>query len=128
MNIYLYEHPELNEFIFEKKCIENMGYIINFHDINKENWSAASLRPYFCNRKIEDWFNKNKIPQIKNHVDLERLTPQEALLMMVIDPSLIKYPLIRVKDVCFSGFDEKTLPELRRIFQLAKEKLIYSST
>lgn len=128
MNIYFYEYPELNEFISEKKCIENMGFIINVHDLSKENWSAASLRPYFGNKKIEDWFNVNKICHIRNKVNLDRLSAQEALLMMVIDPSLIKYPLIRVKSFCFSGFDEKTLPELRSIMESAQKKLLHDNS
>jgi arsenate reductase-like glutaredoxin family protein len=42
-------------------------------------------------------------------IDPDALNPQEAIVMMILDPGLIRRPLMRIGDHCESGFDPVSL-------------------
>ena len=78
-------------------------------DILTESWSASSLRPYFGVKPVREWFNVSS-PRIKSgEIDPDKVTPQEALVMMIVDPLLIRRPLMRIGDHCEAGFDADTI-------------------
>ena len=80
-----------------------------------EPWSASSLRPFFADLKsIQDWFDTSS-PRIKSgEIDLQKINPQSALVAMILDPSLIRAPLMRIGDRCEFWLRSGTHTELDR--------------
>ena len=70
-----------------------------------EPWTAEKLRSFFGNRPVIEWFNK-AAPRIKSgEVNPENISAENALVMMLRDPLLIRRPLIQVGDKREVGFD-----------------------
>lgn len=110
-------YEDTNKMLYqsEKGRLRTIGYNLDVRDIYAENWSGSSLRAYFGNKPIIDWFNPERLDVIYQNEDLSRLSAQKALLMMVIDPSFIKTPLLRIRNECFSGIDDFTIAHLESI-------------
>ena len=110
-------YEDTNKMIYqpEKERLRTIGFNLDVYDIYAQNWSGSSLRAYFGNKPIIDWFNPERLDVIYQNEDISRLSAQKALLMMVIDPSFIKTPLMRIQSECFSGIDDFTIAYLESI-------------
>jgi nitrogenase-associated protein len=66
---------------------------------------VEKLRSFFGDRPVSEWFNK-AAPIVKSgEVNPENITAENALVMMLRDPLLIRRPLIQVGDKREVGFD-----------------------
>jgi nitrogenase-associated protein len=71
-----------------------------------EDWQPERLRPFFAKLTVRNWFN-NSAPAIKlGEIEPENLTEQEALILMMKNPLLIRRPLMQVGDRLMAGFDQ----------------------
>lgn len=103
--IIFYEKPGCAGHARQKALLIASGHQIDARNLLTEPWSTSSLRPYFGAKPVREWFNAAS-PRIKSgEVDPEKVTPQQALVMMIVDPTLIRRPLMRVGDHCEAGFD-----------------------
>jgi nitrogenase-associated protein len=103
--VIFYEKPGCASNTKQKALLRASGHEVDARDLLHEPWSASSLRPYFGARPVQEWFNAAS-PRVKSgEVDPDKLTPQEAIVMMILDPGLIRRPLMRVGDHCEFGFD-----------------------
>ena len=106
-NVIFYEKPGCAGNARQKALLLASGHTVDARDLMTEPWSVSSLRPYFGEKPVKDWFNQES-PRVKSgEIDLENVTPQTALVTMIIDPTLIRRPLMRVGDRCEAGFDPK---------------------
>jgi len=104
-NVIFYEKPGCASNASQKALLRASGHEVDSRDLLHEAWSASSLRPYFGSKPVREWFNAAS-PRVKSgEVNPETVNPQEALVMMILDPGLIRRPLMRVGDHCESGFD-----------------------
>lgn len=84
-------------------------------DLISHRWDASSLRPYFGNKTVADWFNRTA-PAVRDGVVVpEQLSEAEALALMVASPILVRRPLIcarvdhQPEPLYMSGFDLEAL-------------------
>ena len=103
--IIFYEKTDCASTARQKALLLASGHQLDARDLLNEPWSAPSLRPYFGARPVPEWFN-DASPRVQSgEVDPARVTPQQALVMMIMDPGLIRHPLMRIGDDCECGFD-----------------------
>lgn len=106
--VIFYEKPGCAGNAKQKALLLASGHEVDARNLLSEPWSVSSLRPYFGDKPVQEWFNKES-PRVKSgEINLEQVTPQSALVAMILDPTLIRRPLMRVKGRCEAGFD----PEL----------------
>ncbi len=108
-NVIFYEKPGCASNAKQKALLISSGHQVEVRDLLHEAWSASSLRPYFGAKPVREWFNSAS-PRVKSgEVNPDGVNPQEALVMMILDPGLIRRPLMRVGDHCESGFDQEAV-------------------
>lgn len=72
-------------------------------------WTTQTLRPFFGDRPVAEWFNKTA-PAVKSgEVIPEQVSPETALALMVANPLLIRRPLLQVDRDYQVGFDYGTI-------------------
>jgi nitrogenase-associated protein len=104
-NVIFYEKPGCAGNARQKALLLASGHTVDARNLLAEPWSVSSLRPYFGEKPVKEWFNKES-PRVKSgEIDLENVTPQTALVTMILDPTLIRRPLMRVGGQCEAGFD-----------------------
>ena len=89
----------------QRALLEAHGYSLEVKSILDEPWSAETLRPFFGNLPVAQWFN-DKAPEIKSgEVDPVSFDEKGALSIMLEQPILIRRPLIDRAGEKFCGFD-----------------------
>jgi nitrogenase-associated protein len=103
--VVFYEKPGCGNNTRQKIWLSASGHTVQAHNLLKENWHEAKLRPFFGDTPVAQWFNFAS-PRIKSgEVNPATLAADTALSMMIADPLLIRRPLMEVDGVCHAGFD-----------------------
>jgi nitrogenase-associated protein len=90
----------------QKALLISSGHELVVRNLLTAPWTAASLRPFFGSKPLQDWFNSSS-PRVKaGAIKFGELTPEAALALMVEDPLLIRRPLMQVGERRESGFDQ----------------------
>ena len=117
--VIFYERPGCVNNARQKALLWASGHEVEAHDILNTPWTPASLRPFFSDRPIAEWFNKTA-PQVKlGEIVPENLDETAALELMIEDPTLICRPLIQVGDTYQIGFNR---PKVNAWIGLASPK------
>ncbi len=103
--VIFYENPACAEHARQKALLSAAGHIVDVRDLLGEPWSVSSLRPFFAEKRIKDWFDPEAPRVVSGEINLEAINPQAALVAMILDPSLIRGPLMRIGEHCEAGFD-----------------------
>ena len=104
-SVLFYEKPGCINNTRQKAILEALGHEVIARDLLTESWSVPSLRPFFGQRPVVEWFN-GSAPRIKSgEVEPQGLTESGALALMLDDLLLIRRPLIQVEDIRMAGFD-----------------------
>jgi nitrogenase-associated protein len=107
--VIFYEKPGCINNAKQKALLWAAGHEVIAYNLLKTPWTVATLRPFFCDRAVSEWFNRTA-PRIKSgEVVPEQLSSETALALMIQDPLLIRRPLIQVGDEYQSGFDRTKL-------------------
>ncbi len=105
VKVIFYEKPGCINNTKQKALLKAAGHEVIADNLLKTPWTVSSLRPFFGNRSITEWFNKTA-PLVKSGVVVpENLDEKTALELMIKYPLLIRRPLIQVEDVHQVGFD-----------------------
>ena len=103
--VIFYERPGCVNNARQKALLWASGHEVIAHDILNTPWTAASLRPFFGDRPIREWFNPSA-PQVKTgEIVPQNLDETAALNLMIEDPTLIRRPIIQVGDTSQLGFN-----------------------
>jgi nitrogenase-associated protein len=103
--VVFYEKPGCGGNAKQKALLRASGHEIEAKSLLSEPWTSASLRPYFGDRPVRDWFNLAS-PRVKSgEIAIDRMGEQEALALMLEDPLLILRPLMLVSGRRECGFD-----------------------
>ncbi len=90
----------------QKQMLEKAGHQVIAKNLLVENWTTETLRPYFGNLPVAQWFNP-AAPRIKNkELDPNDFNEQSALDVMIQEPLLIRRPLMKVGEEYRVGFDQ----------------------
>ena len=90
----------------QKILLSQAGYDVETRDLLAQNWTPAGLRGYFANRPVADWFDPQAEQVLSGAVKPDNASAQHALVQMMLDPSLIRGPLVKLKGRCAAGMDE----------------------
>ncbi|MDJ0570631.1 MAG: ArsC/Spx/MgsR family protein [Pleurocapsa sp. MO_192.B19] len=103
--VIFYERPECVNNAKQKALLWASGHEVTAYNLFETPWTVDTLRPFFGDRPIAEWFNKTA-PQIKlGEIVPEDLDETAALELMIKDPTLIRRPLIQVGDTYQIGFN-----------------------
>ena len=103
--VIFYEKPGCKNNTKQKTLLKAAGHQLEAYNLLTEAWTKDSLRLFFGDRPVAEWFNK-AAPKVKSgEVVPEKIDGETALTMMVNDPLLIRRPLIQVGERREVGFD-----------------------
>lgn len=104
-SVLFYEKPGCINNTRQKAILEALGHEVIDLNLLTESWSAKSLRPFFGQSPVAEWFN-GSAPRMKSgEIEPQALSEFGALALMLDDPLLIRRPLIQVGDMRMAGFD-----------------------
>jgi nitrogenase-associated protein len=107
--VIFFEKPGCAGNAKQKALLRASGHELETRSLLTEPWTAATLAPYFGDKPVREWFNQAS-PRVKSgEIAIDRLTPKEALALMLADPLLIRRPLIQVGSRRESGFDAELI-------------------
>lgn len=103
--IIFYEKPGCINNTKQKAMLSAAGHDVIAKNLLTTPWTVTSLRPFFGDRPVSEWFNRTA-PLVKSgEVVPENLDEETALELMIQYPLLIRRPLMQVEDVCRVGFE-----------------------
>ncbi|MHB8248337.1 MAG: ArsC/Spx/MgsR family protein [Acidithiobacillus sp.] len=104
-SIIFYEKPGCRNNARQKDLLRAAGHTLEVRDLLSEAWSQETLRPFFGDRAVAEWFNR-AAPRVKSgEVIPEALDAGQALALMIADPLLIRRPLMESEGRCMTGFE-----------------------
>ncbi len=107
--VIFYEKPGCINNTKQKTLLQTAGHEVVACNLLTTPWTVASLRPFFGDRPVVEWFNKTA-PLVKSgEVVPENLDEATALELMIRHPLLIRRPLIQVGKRFEVGFDRPTI-------------------
>jgi nitrogenase-associated protein len=105
--VIFYEKPECANNKRQKNLLIDAGHTVIAKNLLTEIWQAEQLRLFFAGLAVRDWFNYSA-PAIKyGEIDPETLDEQQALVLMLENPLLIRRPLMQVGEQRKAGFDQE---------------------
>ena len=103
--VIFYEKPGCTGNARQKRLLIEAGHTVEPRNLLAEPWTAESLRPFFGDRPVADWFNK-AAPAVKSgEIDPSSFDEEAALKAMIATPLLIRRPLMQVGDRRETGFE-----------------------
>ena len=109
--VVFYEKPGCASNSKQKQWLRESGHDVIEQNILTHHWHASELLQFFRHLPVAQWFNPSS-PRIKHGMlQLESLTPEAAVGLMLADPLLIRRPLMRVNDTTMVGFDREAVDQ-----------------
>ena len=107
--VTFYEKPGCINNTRQKKLLAAAGHQVIAKNLLTESWQVDYLRAFFGKLAVRDWFNYSA-PAIKHgEIDPETKTEQEALALMLVNPLLIRRPLMQTGESLMAGFDQQAV-------------------
>ena len=111
VQVIFYEKPGCINNTKQKALLKAAGHEVIAYNLLKTPWTVSSLRLFFGDRPITEWFNKTA-PLVKSgEVIPENLDSKTALQLMTTNPLLIRRPLIQVGDTYKVGFNREEIDD-----------------
>jgi nitrogenase-associated protein len=107
--IIFYEKIGCDDHLRQKGLLAEAGYEVEARSLTGQKWTPASLRGFFAERPVAEWFDRAAPKVLSGEIDPSRTSPQAALVMMSLDPGLIASPLIKLDGHCAAGLDAEGL-------------------
>jgi nitrogenase-associated protein len=103
--VIFYEKPGCKNNTKQKALLQATGHTVEAHNLLTAAWKIETLRPFFGDLPIVEWFNYTA-PGIKSgEIIPAQLDAETALNLMINDPLLIRRPLMQVGERREVGFD-----------------------
>jgi nitrogenase-associated protein len=107
--IIFYEKSGCDEHLRQKGLLAAAGYQVEARSLTGQNWTPASLRGFFAERPVAEWFDRAGPKILSGEIDPSRISPQAALVMLSLDPEMIASPLIKLDGHFAAGLDADQL-------------------
>jgi len=103
--VVFYEKPGCAGNARQKALLRQSGHELEVRNLLDAPWTRDSLRAFFGDRPVAQWFNAAS-PRVKSgQVKPAELDEAAALGSMLADPLLIRRPLLEVEGRREAGFD-----------------------
>lgn len=110
--IHFYGKPDCINNRRQKELLRAAGHELIDYDILRTIFTKETLRPFFEDRPVTEWFNPTAPAITSGHITPNRLSEDEALDHMLYDRLLIRRPLLQIDSEQFCGFDGDRLKKL----------------
>ncbi|NJL49831.1 MAG: hypothetical protein HC929_23525 [Leptolyngbyaceae cyanobacterium SM2_5_2] len=109
--VLFYEKPGCINNTRQKALLKAAGHRVIARNLLLEAWTCDRLRPFFADLSVTQWFN-TAAPAITTGLVVPRwLDADLALELMVLDPLLIRRPLMQVGNQHRVGFDPEAIDQ-----------------
>ncbi|MBE9113204.1 nitrogenase-associated protein [Nodosilinea sp. LEGE 07298] len=105
VTVNFYEKPGCTNNTRQKALLQASGHQVIAHNLLLEPWTPELLHLFFGELPVAQWFNTTARAITTGLVVPEQLDAEIALDLMVLDPHLIRRPLLQVGDQRQVGFD-----------------------
>ncbi len=104
-HVIFWEKPGCAGNARQKALLAASGHTLDVRNLLSEHWTAERLRGFFGARPAAEWFNLSS-PRVKSgEVRPGELDEAAALAVMLVDPLLIRRPLMEAGGRCEAGFE-----------------------
>jgi nitrogenase-associated protein len=103
--VNFYENPRCINNTRQKSLLQASGHRVIAYNLLVEPWTPERLDPFFAGLPVAQWFNTTAPAITTGLVVPDQLDAETALDLMVLDPGLIRRPLLQVGDQRQVGFD-----------------------
>ncbi|WP_448202867.1 ArsC/Spx/MgsR family protein [Azospirillum sp. sgz302134] len=93
----------------QKQQLQAAGHTLVERDLSAEPFTAETLRPFFEDRPVDEWFNRRAAAVKSGAVKPDELDEASALAALLADRDLIRRPLLQVGQDRKAGFDPNAL-------------------
>ena len=107
--VNFYEKPGCINNTRQKALLQASGHQVIAHNLLLELWTPARLYPFFEGLAVAQWFNTTARAITTGLVVPAQLDADLALELMVLDPGLIRRPLLQVGNRRQVGFDPDSI-------------------
>lgn len=104
-HVIFYEKPGCGGNKRQKAILSEAGHTIEPRDLLTAPWTADSLRAFFGDLPVSQWFNRAAPAVKEGRVDPDAVDEAAALALMLEQPILIRRPLMQVGDDKMAGFE-----------------------
>jgi nitrogenase-associated protein len=120
--VIFYEKPGCANNTRQKQLLTAAGHTVIAKNLLEQVWQAETLRLFFQDLAVRDWFNYSA-PAIKHgEVEPDSLNEQQALALMLENPLLICRPLMQVANEYRAGFDQEKVNAWLGLTAINKEQ------
>ena len=106
-HLVFYEKPGCGGNARQRAALQAAGHTLGRRDLLAEPWTREALLAFLAPLPVADWFNR-AAPRIKSgEVVPDTLSAERALALVLVDPLLIRRPLMHqpANDSRHVGFD-----------------------
>ncbi len=107
--VEFFEKPGCKGNAKQRAHLEALGYTLRIKDLLSEPWTPKTLRPFFGDQPVSDWFNKSAVKVKSGEIDPACFDEAAALTVLIAEPVLIRRPLLRTLQGMAAGFQPGTL-------------------
>lgn len=105
MKIEFYEKQNCAGNKKQRELLESFGVEIEQKDLLSETLSKDELKKFFKDLEVKECFNPFSPKVKKREINIENISLDEAIEIMIREPILIKRPLIKYQNTYICGFD-----------------------
>ena len=111
-NFTFYEKTGCSGNAKQKELLKSHNISFSVKSLLDTKWTTQTLGEFFKGLEVIDIFNPFA-PQIRDkEIDINTLSKDEAITLMIKNPILIKRPLLDINGVKVCGFDIEKINEL----------------
>lgn len=103
--IVFYEKPGCAGNARQKGLLVAAGHTLAVRDLLREPWRPETLRPFFGDLPVAEWFNPRAPALRDGEIDPAGFDETAALAALIASPILIRRPLLQVGEEKRCGFD-----------------------
>ena len=103
--VIFYEKPCCINNTKQKAMLVAAGHEVIARNLLKTPWTRETLRPFFGDLPVREWFNYSAHRIKVGEIMPEQLDESTALEFMLAEPLLIRRPLMQVGEVFMVGFN-----------------------
>jgi nitrogenase-associated protein len=110
--VQFYQKPGCATNARQIRALQEAGHSVIAKNLLTEPWTAEALRSFFGETPVASWFNPAS-PRIKSgEINPNTSGAAATLALMLVDPLLIRRPLIEVGGQRCAGFDREPVLSL----------------
>jgi len=110
--VIFYEKPGCATNTKQKQILRASGCMVIERNLLEHGLSSEELYAFFEGMPVSEWFNPNA-PAVKSgQVDPMAVNEKQALQALMMEPILIKRPLMLIAGARLCGFDQKRVESL----------------